>query len=166
MLETKRLVLRMPKADDDYFLHLLNKDEDVMKYVGPVKSREESADYFRLARSITTEHFGYRIAIEKSTAEFVGWFVLKHLDQTNQIELGYRLMKKYWGKGFATEGAEKMIQFAFEKLNLEKLVAVTMPENDASQKVLNKLGFRFMNEDTYYNHRLNLFELQKSKYII
>lgn len=156
----------MPKKDDDYFLHLLNKDEEVMKYIGPTKTREESSDYFRLAKAISTENFGYRIAIEKQSAEFVGWFVLKHLDQTNQIELGYRLMKKYWGKGYATEGSERMIEFAFDKLNIERLVAVTMPQNDASQKVLDKLGFRFISEATYYENKLNFFELRKSAYKI
>lgn len=163
MLETKRLVLRMPKNDDDYFLYLLNKDEDVMKYVGPIKTREQSSDYFRLAKAITTENFGYRIAIDKQSAEFVGWFVLKHLDNTNQIELGYRLLKKYWGQGYATEGSQKMIEFAFKKLNLDRIVAVTMPQNDASQKVLNKLGFRFISEAMYYENKLNFFELRKSE---
>ncbi len=163
-LETKRLVLRMPKKDDDYFLYLLNKDKEVMKYIGPVKTREESSDYFRLARAISSENFGYRIAIDKQSAEFVGWFVLKHLDKTDQIELGYRIMKKYWGQGLATEGAKSMIEMAFNKLNVDKLVAVTEPENSASEKVLIKLGFRFISEANYYENRLNFFELRKSSF--
>ncbi len=166
MIETERLILRMPKKADDYFFHRLNRDEDVMKYIGPIMTRSDSKVYFERAIAITTKTFGYRIAIEKQAAEFVGWFVLKNLDNTSEIELGYRIMKKYWNLGLATEGCKSMINYAFRDLKLERLVAVVSPEHTDSQNVLEKLGFRFITEAEYYKKRLNYYELRKAQFLI
>ena len=166
MIETERLVLRMPKKDDSYFFHRLNQDEDVMQFIGPVLNRAASKEYFEQAMAISTKTFGYRIAVDKQTAEFVGWFVLKNLDKTTEVELGYRLMKKHWNLGLATEGCKSMINFAFKDLKLERLVAVVPPEHEISKNVLEKLGFNLITVAEYYGKRLNYYELRKSQFFI
>ena len=166
MIESERLILRKPKRDDYYFFHRLSRDEDVMKFIGPIMDRKESKAYFEQAMKLSDDSFGYRIAVDKITAEFVGWFVLKNLDQTSEIELGYRLMKKYWNLGLATEGCTSMINFAFRDLKLERLVAVVPPEHTDSQSVLDKLGFKFITEAEYYKKRLNYYELRKAQFMI
>jgi len=166
MIESDRLILRMPKKDDYYFFHRLNCDEEVMKYIGPVMDRSESKEYFETAMAISDEKYGYRIAVDKITAEFVGWFVLKNLDKTSEIELGYRLMKKYWNLGLATEGCKTMVNYAFRELKLNRLVAVVPPEHINSQSVLTKIGFKFITVAEYYDKRLNYYELRKAQFMI
>jgi RimJ/RimL family protein N-acetyltransferase len=60
--------------------------------------------------------------------EFTGWCGLKYLSETNEVDLGYRFMKKFWGKGYATEAALACIEYGFSRLHLQKLLAGPCPE--------------------------------------
>ena len=161
LLETERLILRHPKPDDEYFFHQLNKDPDVMKYIRPVMDRDQSKAYFQEACEITKNGIGYSIAIDKTSAEFVGWFLLKRFEDTDKMEFGYRLMKRFWNQGIATEGSMALKKYAFDTLKLEQLVAVTHLENDASVNVLLKCGFEYKGESFHYNTDVKYFELNK-----
>jgi RimJ/RimL family protein N-acetyltransferase len=68
--------------------------------------------------------------------EFLGWCGLKYLFETNEVDLGYRFMKKFWGKGYATEAALACIEYGFATLNLHQIVGRALPGNLASIKVL------------------------------
>lgn len=161
LLETPRMILRPPKKEDEYFFYHLNKDEDVMKYIRPVMDRAASKEYFNYACEITDDKIGYSIAIDKTSAEFIGWFLLKQFEETDKMEFGYRLMKRFWGQGLATEGALAFKKYAFEILKLEQLVAVTHLENDASVNVLLKTGFEYKGDAFHYNTDVKYFELNK-----
>jgi len=161
LLETQRLILRPPKKEDEYFFYQLNKDSEVMKWIRPVMNRDESKAYFQQACEMTTEEKGYSIAVDKTSAEFVGWFVLKQFEDTNEIEFGFRLMRRFWGQGLATEGAKVLKDYALNTLKLDKLVAVTHLDNDASVNVLLKTGFEFKKEAFHYNTKVKYFELNK-----
>ena len=149
-LETERLVLRRFTADDVDLLAELHGDPEVMRYVtGRATPRE------RIEREILpmylrwherSPHFGYFAAEEKATGEFVGWF---HLypgddDPPGHVELGYRLRRAAWGKGYAAEGARGLIEKAFAEMGVERVYAQTMAVNVASRRVLEKAGMRFV----------------------
>ncbi len=162
LLETERMILRTPKKEDEYFFYQLNKDEEVMKFIRPVLDREQSKEYFHHACELTDAlGMGYMIAVDKSSAEFIGWFMLKQFEETEKVEFGFRLMKRVWGNGLATEGALAMKEYAFKKLNLDHLVAVTHLENDASVNVLLKTGFEHKGQAFHYNTDVKYFELNK-----
>lgn len=89
--------------------------------------------------------FGRWAAIELASGEFVGWFELEPRDDDpSQMELGYRLRRSAWGKGYATEGARALVDRAFAALGAERVCAETMAVNVASRRVLEKAGLRLI----------------------
>ena len=94
--------------------------------------------------------FGRWAAIEKKSQQFMGWFFIqpdnKDPDNTSRLELGYRLKKKYWGKGYATEVAQALIAKAFLEPEVQEIYAITMKDNLASRKVMEKCGMTFRRE--------------------
>ena len=150
ILESDRLyVRRYELADLDNF-HLLNSDPEVMRYIRPVKTFEESREF--LNENISFYHLhpglGRWALLNKQNDRFVGSVSLLPLEYSKDVHIGYALLKPYWGFGYASEILKAGIQYAFEALKLSSLTAVTYPENLASQKVLLKNGFGF--EKTFY----------------
>ncbi len=120
VLETSRLVLREFTEDDANGLCALDADPDVMRFVGPYAMADAEAYRERirivyLPYYVRYEGYGYWAAMEKAGGAFLGWFSLRPaLDSRiaaevaflpTDVELGYRLRKAAWGKGYATEGA-------------------------------------------------------------
>lgn len=91
--------------------------------------------------------------ILKETGAFIGWTGIKFVDDhtengnTNFYDYGYRLSEEYWGKGYASEATKAWVDCGFQQLEIETLHAYTHSENEASNRILNKTGFRFM--ETY-----------------
>jgi len=147
-LETKRLVLKFLEPSDLENLFALRSDPDVMKYIGDgsVHTEEKVKDFLlNVLIPYQEKHgTGFFAVFEKESWHFVGQAGLFHLgfyDNQPDIELAYRLHKKYWGKGYATELAKALIPWGFEHLNISKIIAGAEIENIASQKVLLKAGF-------------------------
>ena len=94
------------------------------------------------------QKYGYgRLAIEwKATGQFVGFTGLKYLPNCQEIDLGYRLAKNFWGKGIATECGKASLDYGFHQLGLRRIIAIIMPQNTASFRVLEKLGFHYEKE--------------------
>lgn len=161
-LQSERLYLRKLHARDAPALFQLDSDPDVIRYVGgsPVVSIRQSQEAIRRVQEYYERHPGFGIfaAVEKQSWAFVGWFALKHLDQTTEVEIGYRLLKMHWGKGLATEMGHQIVGHGFGMLKLPKLVAVTQAGNSASQRVLTKLGFYYVGERMHDNQPVHYFE--------
>ncbi|HEU5385203.1 MAG TPA: GNAT family N-acetyltransferase [Streptosporangiaceae bacterium] len=150
-LETERLVLRrftMADADD---LVNLDADPEVMRYVtgGVPTSRDEIEtevlpaflDYYQRYAG-----FGFWAAVEKATGEFLGWFHFRPGPDTvpGEVELGYRLRKSAWGKGYATEGSRALIDKGFTEFGVQRVVAEAMVINMASRRVMEKAGLKLV----------------------
>ena len=150
--ETERFILReiMPSDAEGFFE--LDSDPDVHKYLGnkPVTSIAQAIDAINLIRAqYVNNGIGRWAIIEKKTNLFVGWTGFKLItDETNHhknyYDLGYRLIKKYWGQGIATETALASLEYAFNKLQTNEVYAIADCENDGSNKILNKIGFNFI----------------------
>ncbi len=146
-LETERLVLRrFTEADVDNLLEL-DSDPEVMRFLtGGKPTPRDVIQHEILPRFLhyyeRFEGFGFWAAIEKSTGQFLGWFEFRPPEGCglDEAELGYRLKKSAWGKGYATEGSRALIRKGFTELGVRRVVAETMAVNTASRRVLEKAG--------------------------
>jgi RimJ/RimL family protein N-acetyltransferase len=153
LLETDRLVLRSFTGDDADHLYDLNSDPDVMWFLngGEPTPREEVRDRiipFFLSFYEQFDGLGFWAAETRATGDFLGWF---HFRPTGDgsIDLGYRLRKAAWNKGYATEGSRALIDKGFTDLNVQRVVAHTMTVNQASRRVMEKCGLVFVR--TYHS---------------
>jgi RimJ/RimL family protein N-acetyltransferase len=150
-LETERLLLRRFTESDVANLHDLDGDPEVMRFVNggkPVSRdviREETLPRFLRAYE-RFEGFGVWAAIERSTGKFVGWFEFYPRKDAvpEEVELGYRLRRSAWGKGYATEGSRALIRKGFTELGVQRVVAETMAVNAASRRVMEKAGLKYV----------------------
>ncbi|GGT56798.1 GNAT family N-acetyltransferase [Streptomyces purpureus] len=144
-LETARLRLCPFDGDDDVERILsLDSDPEVMRYLngGRPTAREEVRERV-LPRLLGP---GFWAAWERTADEWLGWFQLEPLTAGDwrTVELGYRLRRDAWGKGYATEGSLALIDKAFGELGVEKVTANTMTVNSASRRVMEKAGLRYV----------------------
>ena len=137
-LETERLVLRQFTEDDVENLVELDSDPDVMHFINggrPTSRREIESDVLPTFLDFYERFSGYGFwaAIEKSSGQFVGWFHFRPTaTHPKEVELGYRLLKSVWGKGYATEGSRALIHKGFAELDVQRVVAFTMVVHVAS----------------------------------
>ena len=150
-LETERMVLRRFTEADIANLVELDSDPEVMRFIngGRATPREEVETELLPAFLGHYERYagyGFWAAIEKSTGEFLGWFHFRPDEGAapGEVELGYRLRRSAWGKGYATEGSRALIEKGFTELGVERVVASTMVVNVASRRVMEKAGLRFV----------------------
>lgn len=150
-LETERLQLRRFTADDVDHLVELDSDPTVMKFINggrPTPREEIENDVLPAFLGYYERYAGYGFwaAVEKSAGRFVGWFHFRPAKDAppGEIELGYRLLRSAWGKGYATEGSRALIEKGFAELGVERVVAETMVVNAASRRVMEKSGLRFV----------------------
>ncbi len=143
LFETERLrVRRFTVHDADVFFRF-NSHPDVMRYIRPVKTREE-CDAFLLENLDfyqPTSCLGRFLVADKRTEDYIGSFSLLYLSGGDDIHIGYGLMPEHWGKGYASELLKEGVDFFFNSTKRLILFAITEPSNIASQKVLEKAGF-------------------------
>jgi len=143
VFETERLIVRhYTEGDaDDFFL--LNADPDVMRYIRPVKSREEIDRFLTevIEYSKNEPAYGRMAASEKQSGTFIGSFAIIPLEGTIHMQLGYSLLPSFWGKGYATELTKTGLKYIFTQTRLEEIFGVTESGNINSQRVLLKSGF-------------------------
>lgn len=144
MIETRRLRLRRLRLSDEPDLIALDSDADVMRYVGsPAGARPPAETLERVRQRIGADHgaMGFWRVEGKHDGQFYGLGALIRMPEGDDVELAYRLARPAWGRGIATEAGGALVDYAFRTLLLGRLVAVTYPENVASQRVLQKIGF-------------------------
>lgn len=155
MINTDRLTLRNWKASDHEKFVALNQDSDVMEYFPHKWEEEKSLKFIEFCfERIETRGWGWWAVEEQTTAEFIGFVGLNTIGDDLPIECGYeigwRLARPYWGKGYATEAATASLQHAFTILNLHEIVAFTAIENHRSRRVMEKLGMHNMQQNFAY----------------
>lgn len=164
-IHTERLILRPFTLEDIAPSYEMNLDAEVSRYTGDggIVSLAE------IERRITENVFGDyekwgfgRFAVEvKNSPSFIGFAGLKYLPDLDEVDLGYRLMREYWGQGFATEASQACIEFGFETLGLQRIIGMVLPENAASVHILLKLGFVFEKAFMEDGDLVHLYTLQK-----
>ena len=166
LLETERLILRRIALSDLDQMARINSDPEVMRYIGDgsVWTREQSEA--RIHRVLKVYDLfpglGLWIGEEKMARRFVGAYALIYIPNTVEVEVGYRLQKWAWGRGFATEGARALVRYGMFELGLERVVGLTHPENNPSKNVLMKAGLQPRGMGHYYDKELCYFVAEKS----
>jgi RimJ/RimL family protein N-acetyltransferase len=146
VLETPRLILREFVVDDAEAFYELNSDPEVTRYTGDggVRSVDEAREGL-LTRPIANyaKHgFGRLACVLKESGRLIGFAGLKYLDELNEVDIGYRLMKAYWGQGLATEASRAVLDDGFQRLGMTRILGLVDPANVASVRVLLKLGLK------------------------
>jgi RimJ/RimL family protein N-acetyltransferase len=151
-LTTERLILREFNEGDLDRLVELNGDPEVMRFVtggaplSPDHIRGEVLPAF-LRLHAESPAFGYWAAVERATGEFLGWFQFRpKAVPAEGVELGFRLRRAAWGKGYATEGSRALGEKGFRELGVERVFARAMAANAASIRVIEKCGLTFVRD--------------------
>ncbi len=149
-LETDRLILRFLTQADAPLLFELDSDPEVLRFINgglPPDLNLIVTNYLpRMMRHYQRwESFGFWVAEEKEMGAFLGWFhFLPKPDDPEAINLGFRLKRAAWGKGYATEGSRALIKKGFEELGVQRVVATALAANQASRRVMEKIGMRYI----------------------
>jgi RimJ/RimL family protein N-acetyltransferase len=149
-LETERLILRRLTDADVENLFELDSDPAVMRFINggrPTPWEVIATETLPrlLAEYRRADGYGRWAAIEKSTGEFIGWLSLRaHDGDLGKVELGYRLRRSAWGKGYATEGSQALVDRGFSELGAQRISATTMTVNAASRRVMEKVGLKYV----------------------
>lgn len=149
--ETERLILREIVPSDKEGMFELDADPEVHRYLGnqPVKDMEQVTEIIKYIRRQYVDYgIGRWAIVEKETNSFIGWSGLKFNtepinNRVNYYDVGYRLIKRYWGKGFAAESAKPALDYGFEKIKLTEIIGIADVRNTASRKVLEKIGLHY-----------------------
>ncbi|MFT5920228.1 MAG: ribosomal-protein-alanine N-acetyltransferase [Granulosicoccus sp.] len=165
ILETERLILREWVIEDAENFFDLNNDPEVVRYTGdpPFESIEATREFVKNYDAFEKEGMGRWVCILKETGENIGWCGLRR-KPVGYVDLGYRFHRKHWNKGFATEAGKACLEFGFNQLGLEKIVAHAMIKNEASSRVMQKLGMRFVGEGINEGHPLVGYEISSEEF--
>jgi len=142
-LETERLLLRMWREETDFETYAqMCADEDIMRYIGgktmsPVEAWRHMAF---LIGHWEMRGYGHWAVEEKASGNFIGRIGFLNPVGWPAFEIGWTLDKKHWGKGFATEGARRALDYAFNELDKPHVISLIHPENKGSAAVAKRLG--------------------------
>lgn len=146
-MQTERLLIRRFTLDDAEEYFPLVADPDVIRYTG--EQAQPSIDAARQIiatrplRDYAVHGFGRMACVEKRSGRLIGFCGLKFVDDLQEVDIGYRFLPAYWGKGFATESARALMQHGKESLSISRVVGIVQRENAVSANVLSKLGLLF-----------------------
>ena len=163
---TERLLATPLRAHDFDVLCELHRDPAVMATLGGIRTDDVTRTYLTENLAHWDEHgFGLWIFRERATTAFVGRGGLRHvvLEGQSEVEVTYALAREAWGKGFATEIAIAAVDVAFRQLGLQDLVAFAIPENLASRRVMEKVGFRYEGGIVHQGERHVLYRLRTTR---
>lgn len=178
VLETQRLILREWREEDRAPFARINADPIIMEYLPRVLDEKSSNKLVDRFQSHFKAHgYGLYAVENKEDSAFVGFVGLNNVEFdahfTPAIEIAWRLDYGYWGKGYATEAAQRVLSYAFQDLGLKEMVSFTVHDNTRSIHVMEKLGFK-QDEEGDFDYpalrkghplgRFSLFRLLKDDY--
>jgi ribosomal-protein-alanine N-acetyltransferase len=174
VFETARLLAREYELSDAEAAFEMYGDPVVMEFIGPtrisnsVEHQHEKLVTLRTKYRAMGEPYGAFALVERATGELVGTGLLKPLPDadgknTEDIEIGWHLMRRHWGRGLATEIGRALAARGFEKLTVSALNIVIHPGNERSVAVARRLGATYKGRTTsYYGEELDLFQLERA----
>jgi ribosomal-protein-alanine N-acetyltransferase len=161
-IHTAHLTLRPFLPEDAAVLLLIYQSEGVLRYFpNPAPPPLEKVQRFVAGQAEHWEKHGcgdWAVVVEDEE-KLIGWAGLQYLPELDETEVGFLLDRPFWGKGYATEAARVSVQFGFELLNLDHIIALVHPDNIASRRVIEKCGLGF-------EESLSLWGIQLRRYQI
>lgn len=147
IFESERLGFRNWITSDLDSFHLINTDNEVMEFLPNISSLEETKALIkRMQKQLEEKGFCYFAVDLLASEEFIGFIGLSEKDFesifTPCVDIGWRLGKQFWNKGYASEGAKRCLDYAFNELKLEKVNAIAPSINLKSQHIMDKIGMK------------------------
>jgi len=147
VLETDRLRLRRLTVDDAEFILRLMNEPSFLRFIGDkgVRILDEARKYILNGQVASYEKFGFGLFLTelKDTGVPIGTCGLVKRETLDDVDVGFAFLPEFWKQGYAFESASAVMTWARNTLGLKRIVAITDPDNDASMKLLEKLGLRF-----------------------
>jgi len=145
IIETSRLLLSELIEEEAEEMYLLNSDKEVIQYTG-----DDGFANIEAARQLILNYQQYKkygygrwTARLKETNEFIGWCGLKFNEDIEEVDIGYRLLKKHWNKGYSTEAAKACLDYGFNQHNIKRIIGRAEKRNGASVRIFEKLDMHF-----------------------
>ncbi|CAM3307305.1 GNAT family N-acetyltransferase [Aequorivita lipolytica] len=171
-IETDRLLMRDLTDEDAHEMFAMDSDAGVHAFLGnkPISTLDEAK---KMIASIKQQYIdngiGRWAVVEKDSGDFIGWSGFKLITdvingRTQYYDLGYRFIKKYWGKGYATETAIASLNHGFTELNFHEIIGIADAEHTASNTILKKVGLIKQNEFIYDGTLHNFYSLHKTEW--
>jgi RimJ/RimL family protein N-acetyltransferase len=167
MIETERLYFRKFDLDDLPQLIEQRSDPDMYRYLGGTKMQNPEALAKRIRFYIECcDKYGFGMCpmIWKETGEMIGAAGLQPLEDTGEIEVGYSVIKPFWGRGIGTEAAKGWMEFGFNNFGLDRIVAVAVEENIASRRIMEKLGMEYEKTESHYGEDCAFYAVSKADF--
>ena len=171
-IETDRLLMRDLMDEDAQGMFEMDSDPEVHTYLGrkPIATLEEAKNAIDYIKSQYIENgIGRWAVVEKESGEFIGWSGFKLItdvvnERTGYYDLGYRFMKKHWGKGYASETAMASLNHGFTELHFKEIAGIADVDHTASNAILKKVGLIKRNEFMYDETLHNFYSLTKEEF--
>jgi len=161
IFQSERLLYRQFTMEDGELIIQLNSDPEVLRYIHEPPTT--SSNVMQVLQHIILPQYKLglgRWAVHlKHDETFIGWAGLKNIPAKEEIDLGYRFMKPFWGSGYATEAASTCLSVGFAHLGLERIVAKAHAENIGSLRVIQKCGMTFVREDVEDGLPIKVYEM-------
>lgn len=168
MIETERLIFRKFTLDDLPTLIEQRSDPEVNKYLGGTRMQNPEALAKRIRFYISCYDkfgFGSCAMIWKPTGEMIGSAGLQPLEDTGEIEVGYSMIKEFWGLGIGTEAARGWLEYGFRTAGLERIVAVALEGNLPSIHIMKKLGMKYEKTELHYDEECVFYAISKEEFL-
>ena len=146
----------------------LNSDPEVIRYTGdpPFESVKEATAFLDNYDHFEKYDRGRWAVVDRSSDEVLGWCGLKFHADTGDNDIGYRLFRKQWNKGYATEASHLALQYGFRRLGLDSIIARAVKENVASIKVMQKLGLEYEQDFEEHGSLCEQHRVDKYGYVL
>jgi len=166
-IKTNRLYLRQFRKDDlDAYANIMG-DHEVGKWFpkGDGYTREEAERSLDDILEHWDKHgFGIWAIIDKEKRVILGRCGLNLIAETSEVEVDFVLARNYWGRGYATEAAKAALAYGFDSLQLDRIIALTKPENIASRRVIEKIGMRYVKNAEYWGITCAYYDISKAEH--
>ncbi|WP_305856720.1 GNAT family N-acetyltransferase [Balneatrix alpica] len=167
LCSTDRLIVRQFNLDDsDFILRLLN-DESFIRYIADkkVRNQEDAQHYLRNGPLASYSRYGFGLCLVQSKAGGIpmGMCGILKRDELEWPDLGYAFLPAFWRQGYAYEAAQAVLQHSRQHYQLERVLAVTLPDNASSNGLLQKLGFVLQGQQELYGAMNNLYQYDGCK---
>lgn len=163
ILETSRLTLRYITSRDAEALMPILGDAEVMQFsiIGIHSSKQIKQFIEQRLISYLEYGFGLYALVHKQNQELIGYcgFFIQSIEQQKEVEIGYRLAKKYWGQGLATEAAKAVVDYGQQRFNFRRFVCLIEIKNNRSIRVAQKLGMKLEKKIIYHGLNVAMYSL-------
>jgi RimJ/RimL family protein N-acetyltransferase len=166
IIETPRLILREFVPDDVKALAKILAKPEVMRFspTGTISIEQTAAKMASFIDSYIERGYGKWAVIERQTGQLIGYcgIAIEEIESKRENELGYRFDPNFWGQGLATEAATACLEYALNTLKLKYVLGIVEPENQASIRVLEKIGMEFVKESLWCNRIVYIYKAYRN----